>query len=53
MCAPLLCCVAGGPEASVKGVEVIRQAVCGADGAAGCPVMRCRPYHILPEPAVE
>ena len=36
---PPLCGVAGGLEAGIEGVEVIRQAVCGADSADGGPVV--------------
>ncbi len=39
VCVPPLCIVAGGLEADVEGVEVIRQAVCGADVAGGGPVV--------------
>ena len=39
VCVPSLCDVAGGLEAGVEGVEVIWQAVCGADGASGGPVV--------------
>ena len=37
MCVPPLCGVAGGLKAAV-GVEVIQQAVCGADGPGDGPV---------------
>lgn len=38
-CVPPLCAVAGGLKAGIKGIEVIRQAVCGADGGGGVPVV--------------
>lgn len=39
LCVPPLCGVAGGLEEGVKGVEVIRQAVCGADCVGGGPIV--------------
>ena len=39
MCVHPLCGVVGDLKAGVKGIEMMRQAVCGADGAGGGPVV--------------